>query len=210
MNGDREKVNETIELMINHFNKYMNNMSDRLKINSLFNEFEDKARNDLISLVKLSNARYKGVKSGNSLDNVVEKQLSNYRQIINSGITDEFYLTDEIFQEKRKFKKMNSRAENSEIALLRHTIKENVKSLNLEENGQNIYEGGGEHRSANLKFLERLKKIKSPTMRELNNVYLTRRKDGANLQPLGKVEMTTISEPDNVDGKTDRITKCKI
>jgi hypothetical protein len=212
MNGDREKVNETIEHMINHFNKYMTKMSDRLKINSLFNEFEDKARNDLISLVKLSNTRYKGVKSGNSLDNVVQKQLPNYRQIINSAITDDFYLTEEIFQEKKKFKKMNNRAENSEIAILRQTIKENVKSLNMEENGQNIYEAVGEHKAANIKFLERLKKIKSPTMQELNtlnNTNLTRRKDKVNQMTIGKAEMTIISESDNLDSKTDRINKCK-
>ena len=210
MSGDREKVNETIEYMIKYFNKYMSNMNDRLKINSLFNEFEDKARNDLISLVKLSNTRYKGVKSGNSLDNVVQKQMPAYRQIINSAITDEFYLTDDVFQEKKKFGKMNNKAENTEIGLLRHLIKENVKSLSSEENGQNLYEAGGEHKLANMKFLERLKKIISPTMQQLNNNSIKGRKDKTNQLALGKTEMSLVSEAENADSNIDRINQCKI
>ncbi len=210
MSGDREKVNETIEYMIKYFNKYMSNMNDRLKINSLFNEFEDTARNDLISLVKLSNTRYKGVKSGNSLDNVVQKQMPAYRQIINSAITDEFYLTDDVFQEKKKFGKMNNKAENTEIGLLRHLIKENVKSLSSEENGQNLYVAGGEHKLANMKFLERLKKIISPTMQQLNNNSIKGRKDKTNQLALGKTEMSLVSEAENADSNIDRINQCKI
>lgn len=208
MSGDKEKVNETIELMIKYFNKYISNMNDRLKINSLFNDFEDTARNDLINLVKLSNTRYKGVKSGNSLNNVIQKQIPFYQQIINSAVKDDFYLTDEIFQEKKKFRKMNNRAENAEIAILRQIIKENVKSMNSEDNGLNLYETGGEHKAANLRIYERLKNIKSPTVEQLNNRTNTRRKDKTSQLASGISDLSYTSESENCNSNTDRINHC--
>lgn len=48
---DREMANIIIEQLVKNFDQYMKSFRDRLKINSLFNEFEDKARDDLISLV---------------------------------------------------------------------------------------------------------------------------------------------------------------
>jgi hypothetical protein len=170
MHSEQEKVNEIIEELVKNFDEYMHNVNDRLKINSLFNEFEDKSRNDLMSLVKLSNTRYKSVKSGNTLQNVIGKQLPVYHQIVNSALNDQFYQANDIFQEKKKFRKMNNRQKNSEIQSLRANIKENTKCLSLEENGGNLYEGGGEkYKAANLRFMERLSKVKSPTMEEIND-----------------------------------------
>jgi hypothetical protein len=169
MHSEQEKVNEIIEELVKNFDEYIVNVGDRLKINSLFNEFEDKARNDLMSLVKLSNTRYKSVKSGNTLQNVITKQLPVYHQIVNSALNDQFYQANDIFSEKKKFRKMNNKQKNHEIQSLRSNIKENTKCLSLEENGGNLYEGGGEkYKAANLRFMERLSKIKSPTMEEIN------------------------------------------
>ena len=46
-----EKKNEIIEKLIKHFDGYINNFRDRLKINSIFNIFENKIREDLNTLV---------------------------------------------------------------------------------------------------------------------------------------------------------------
>lgn len=46
-----EKKNEIIEKLIKHFDGYINNFKDRLKINSIFNVFENRIREDLNTLV---------------------------------------------------------------------------------------------------------------------------------------------------------------
>jgi len=46
-----EKKNEIIEKLIKHFDGYINNFKDRLKINSIFNIFENRIREDLDTLV---------------------------------------------------------------------------------------------------------------------------------------------------------------
>jgi len=168
MIDDNEKVNEKIEELIKHFENYIGSMNNRLKINSLFNEFEDKAREDLISLVKLSNTRYKGVKSGNSIQSVLEKQSQSYRSIIANAFKDGFYKTNDIYNEKQKFKNMSNKSMNHQIYTLRNKIKENTKSFNTDDGG-NPYEQGGKYREANLKFLKRMKEVKSPTREEMTS-----------------------------------------
>jgi hypothetical protein len=48
---EKEMTNEIIEKLVKNFDYYMKSFKERLKINSMFNEFEDKARDDLLSLV---------------------------------------------------------------------------------------------------------------------------------------------------------------
>jgi hypothetical protein len=216
MQGDQEKVNEIIECLVKNFDQYMKNVNDRLKINSLFNEFEDKARNDLMSLVKLSNSRYKSVKSGNTLQNVIHKQIPIYHHIVFSALGEKFYQTNEIFLEKKKFNTMNNKDKNNQIHNLRVNIKENTK--NLEENGGNLYERGGEKYSqANMRFFEKLSKVKSPTMEEIN--YNIKREKINRLDyktklitsPIGgnKSDRGNIKEPDTDDKSTETKKLCK-
>ncbi len=46
-----EKKNEIIEKLIKHFDHYTKNFKEKLKVNSLFNDLEDKVREDLLNLV---------------------------------------------------------------------------------------------------------------------------------------------------------------
>ena len=47
----KEKKNEIIEKLIKHFDGYIGKFIDRLKINSIFNVFEERVREDLNTLV---------------------------------------------------------------------------------------------------------------------------------------------------------------
>jgi hypothetical protein len=168
MHAEKEKVNEVIDTLVKTFDQYIKNTNDKLKINSLFNEFEDKARNDLMSLVKLSNSRFKSVKCGNTLENVIQKQHPVYQKIAKMSLHDNFYQTNEIFIQKKKFNNMKTKDKNTQIQELRAIIKDNSKTIG--ENFVNIYEtGGGEkYRLANLRFADKLSKVRSPTMEEIN------------------------------------------
>jgi hypothetical protein len=169
---DQEKVNETIHYLIKNFDQYMDNFNTRLKINLIFKEFEEKAHGDLKNLVKLSNLRYKGVKSGNSLQSVLSKQKPIYNQIINKVLNDEFYQSNDIHSEKMKFMKMNNMDKNSQINILRNRIKENAKTLD-DESG-NLYEAEGEHKYANMMFLNKLKQVRSTVGQMIHDEGLTK------------------------------------
>ncbi len=157
--SEKEKINETISSLIKNFDQYRDAFNTRLKINLILNEFEDKASGDLKSFLKLSNTRYKGVKSGNSIASLITKQKPMLNQLIKKVTNDEFYQTEDIHIEKQKFTKMNNIAKNLEINQLRQKIKDNAKKL--EDDGCEIYEAEGEHKAENIKFLNKLRDVKS-------------------------------------------------
>jgi len=165
----KDKINEKIDKMVKCFEKYIGRMKDKLKISELLNSFQEKTKEDLFELIKLSNSRYKGVKTGNLIENILSEQMPKYKQIIDSTLKDDFYLTNEIHDEKKKFKKMNNKIYNSEIDKLRSQIKENSKLLNSQENSNKLYEAAGEkYKNENFKFFEHLNAIKSPIMEGIN------------------------------------------
>jgi hypothetical protein len=133
MSLDRGNSNEMIKSLITNFNGYIKDMGNRLKINSFFAEFDEKARNDLMKLIKYSNMRYKGVKSGNELKTVIAKQRQQYLQMGAKILADEFYLTDEINNEQKKLRKFDNNLKNNEINVLRKHIKDSTKAMSKEE-----------------------------------------------------------------------------
>ena len=62
-----EKTNDLIPILIDKFTEYSNKLRDRVKINSIFAEFDENARSKLNKFIKMSQARYKGVKSGEDM-----------------------------------------------------------------------------------------------------------------------------------------------
>lgn len=122
-------TNKAIQALVSNFDGYIGNMNDRLKIHAFFNEFDDKARSDLMNLVKISNNRYKCVKSGNNLDTVINKQAQTYRQLANRVLKDEFYTTDDVYNEAKKVKNLRSNRNQKEIAELRMKIKHSNRMI---------------------------------------------------------------------------------
>jgi len=76
--------NQIIDKLIKKFEAYLKFTKEKLKITDLFKGFENSARNDLQTLLyfvlsylinrKLSNDRYKAMKSGGSLNKIMEIQ----------------------------------------------------------------------------------------------------------------------------------------
>ena len=159
MFGEKEMANEIINSLVRNFEIYMKNFSDRLKINNVFNEFENKARDDLMNLVKLSNIRYKSVKSGNSLESVLKKQTPVYAQIINNVLAEDLYKSPDIISEKKKFKNLNNKTTYNELNSLRLKIKETTKVLNADDNKSRPF---GARKG-------KLKSIKSKIKNEITN-----------------------------------------
>ena len=70
----------------------------------------------------MSQLRYKGIKSGSSLENMLEKQKPKYNQLSKKILDDIFYNTNDIDDENKKLLKKPSKKENQALADLRREI----------------------------------------------------------------------------------------
>ena len=125
--------NELIPVLIKKFSEYSNKIKDRIKIDEIFSEFNLNAHNEFNKFIKMSQNRYKSVKSGNSLENVIFKQKPFYNMLSNMILADQFYNTNEIEKENRKLFKKSSKKENKEITEIRNKILEKIKDYSKSE-----------------------------------------------------------------------------
>ena len=128
-----EKTNDLIPILIDKFTEYSNKLRDRVKINSIFAEFDENARSKLNKFIKMSQARYKGVKSGNSLENILYNQKPQYNNLSGQILSDKFFQTNEIEIENKKLFKKPNKKENIEINELRTKIKQGAKDFSKNE-----------------------------------------------------------------------------
>jgi hypothetical protein len=122
-----------IDNLININSEYLKHFNLRLKANKFFNEFDNRAREDLMTLIKLSQERYKSVKTGNDLDIILNKQRENFEMILNQAQNEELYNTSAISEEKGKFIKIRNKNRNKELIATRAGIRENGFASKLDE-----------------------------------------------------------------------------
>ena len=134
-------TNELIPQLIDKFSSHANKLRDRVKINSFFAEFNQTARNQLNQFIKMSQNRYKGVKSGNSLENILLHQKPEYTKISNQILSDQFYSTNDIEVENKKLFKKTKKKDNDEINELRNKIKTGAKDFSKAEILRHVWGG---------------------------------------------------------------------
>ena len=125
--------NELIPILIEKFSQYSENLKDRIKIDGIFSEFNLNAHNEFNKFIKMSQNRYKSVKSGNTLENVIFKQKPFYNLLSNMILADQFYNTNEIENENRKLFKKGSKKENEKINEIRKQIIDKIKDYSKSE-----------------------------------------------------------------------------
>ena len=62
-------------------NKSANNIVNKVKVNSFFNSHENKAKEKLLDLIKLSEFRHKYAKNGESLNGIIIKSSEDFKKI---------------------------------------------------------------------------------------------------------------------------------
>ena len=112
---------------------YANNIKNRVKIDGIFNEFDDNANINFKKFIKLSEQRYKSVKSGTSLNNILENQKPEYNELSNKILTNKFYNNDEIEKESKKLLKKMGLKENQDLISLRKDIISKTKDFTKSE-----------------------------------------------------------------------------
>ncbi len=125
--------NDLIINLFDKFNSYTDRFKERIKIDSIFSEFDENSRKNLNKFVELSQLRYKRIKSGNSLDYLLLKQKPKYNQLSNNILNDQYFLSKEIDNENKKLLKKFNKKENNEIMKIRKEIIEKTKDLTNNE-----------------------------------------------------------------------------
>ena len=125
--------NELIFNLFEKFSLYTDRFKDRIKIDSIFSEFDENTRKKFNKFIELSQLRYKGVKSGNSLESLLLKQKPKYYQLSNNILNDKYFQSKDVdYENKKLFKKINKK-DNNEIIKIRKEIISKTKDLTYNE-----------------------------------------------------------------------------
>jgi hypothetical protein len=127
------KTNKLIPDLITNFKDYDKNLSNRIKVDNLFMSFNDDANRNFNKFVDLSNKRYKSIKSGNTLSNILGKQMPTYNKL-NKEINDnEIYSTTELEEDKKKLGKSVNKFKSKELNVIREQLKDSLRDFSKAE-----------------------------------------------------------------------------
>ena len=134
-----KKLNKILPSLLESNNKSGSYLLDKLKVNSFFQNHENKAKKNLIDLIKLSDNRHKLSRNGDSLNGIIAKSSDDFRKISNNIIDDNFFKKNDSLQEEIKILKDMRKTEEEKkipdlISLIRNNLKrKKIININKEE-----------------------------------------------------------------------------
>ena len=133
-NYSKENINDLVPSLLGKTEECSKNLGDRVKINSIFNEFEAYTHENFKKFIEMSQQRYKSVKSGNHLEIKLQSQRPEYDDITTQILNNQFYNNDLIENEAKKLlKKMNKKQNNTVISNLRKNIIQKTRDFTPKE-----------------------------------------------------------------------------
>ena len=130
-----------IPVLINKVNKYSDKLNDRVKIDGIFNQIDLYATDGFKKFIKMSNNRYKCIKSGINLNDFLERQKKEYKELSDNILENNFYMNNEIENESKKlFKKIGIKESKDLIKIRKDIIRENKILTPKELNKRKRYE----------------------------------------------------------------------
>ena len=128
------KINKLIPKLLNENKIYSKQIKQKLKISSIFNEFEKKAKNEFNYFIKDSNNRYTNAKNGQDIEHYIEDSQPKYEERLSKIMNDKFYTELNLHQEKEKMKHKNTKVVSTNIKGLLSNIKDNIDPNKLRKN----------------------------------------------------------------------------
>ena len=120
-------IEKILPNLLENNNKSAKNLINKLKVNSFFNNHENKAKEKLKDLIKLSEYRHKYSKNGESLKGIIAKSYSNFKNLFYNINEDKFFLKNNLLQEEvEKLKDLRKSKETKEIKELILKIREKL------------------------------------------------------------------------------------
>ena len=126
-------ANDLIPELILKINKYSSKLKERVKLYSIFREFDSYAHMNLQNFIKLSDKRYRSIKSGNTLNNVLIKQKKAYNELSNKILTNNLYNDKNIEKEEENLCKKTNNKDIKELYQIRRDIINKTKDLSKKE-----------------------------------------------------------------------------
>ena len=116
------RLNNLIKSLIASFKDYDNNLKNRFKVDSIILGLEENIDKNLNKLIHLSDSRYKYVKFGVKLDNILDRQKIKYENLNKQIINDKIYSSNVLDLEKSKLFKSAVTIKNKEITDIREKL----------------------------------------------------------------------------------------
>lgn len=127
------KTNVLIPQLITNFTDYNKNLSNRIKVDTLFMSFNEEANKNFNKFVELSNNRYKSIKSGNTLNNIIGKQMPTFKKINKEVRLNEVYSTTDLDEDKRKLGKSVNKYKTQQLNSIRDQLKDSLREFSKAE-----------------------------------------------------------------------------
>ena len=127
------KINKLIPKLLRENRIYSKEIKKRIKISSIFNEFEKKAKNDFNYFINVSNKRYNNSKNGQNIAHHLENSQPKYEDRISKIMKDKFYELN-LKPEKEKIKHKSMKKIYGNIKDLITNIKSTLDSNKLRKN----------------------------------------------------------------------------
>ena len=122
-------ANDLIPELILKINKYSSKLKERVKLYSIFREFDAYAHVNLQNFIQLSDKRYRSIKSGNTLHNVLNNQKKTYNELSNKILTNDLYNDKNIEMEEENLCKKTNHKDNKELYQIRRDIIDKTKDF---------------------------------------------------------------------------------
>jgi hypothetical protein len=126
--SNSKNLNILIPKLINKSNKYTSEIKKRIRINSIFNEFENKSKNEFDFYLQESSNRYKKTRSGASFDSVMKSSIEKYKKEGNKILNDEFFNLN-LNEEKKSIKQLKNGKLLNKIGKIMFSIKDNINLM---------------------------------------------------------------------------------
>ena len=126
-------TNILVPKLLDKTSHYANNLKNRIKIDGIFSEFDDSANINFKKFIKLSEQRYKSVKSGTHLNNILDSQDEEIKELSENILSNKFYNNNDIEKESKKLLKKMGIKENQDLYELRKDIISKTNSLTKAE-----------------------------------------------------------------------------
>ena len=126
-------TNILVPKLLDKTSHYANNLKNRIKIDGIFSEFDDSANINFKKFIKLSEQRYRSVKSGTHLNNILDSQDEEIKELSENILSNKFYNNNDIEKESKKLLKKMGIKENQDLYELRKDIISKTNSLTKAE-----------------------------------------------------------------------------
>ena len=170
-------TNVLVPELLDKISDYARKLKNRVKIDTIYSEFDENANENFKKFIEMSVRRYKSVKSGNTLENILKDQKAEYAELSNQILNNQFYNNNEIEAESKKLLKKIGIKENQDLYKLRKEILFKAKDFTKSEirnreryirNAKNKQKAKGRNKTYNM--ISRKDLVYNPNNKEkLNN-----------------------------------------